>query len=233
MQLTDEQIAHLWDCSEREGETILDGYAREIRFARALLSASKPAAQTLVHHPDERVSMKASEYEALVVAAAPAQSAEPVDYDRVVSICDAHGIGLPVDCIEMVVEIILHAAPQPSPTAVVLGVGRDQDAVTREQVVSWAKLAGVRNFTETSLGILGDFAVFARQARAASPQPVEQTRALTPDAAFRAAQRVYNETGNFSMPEAQILLTGSEIVRLFNLLVQDYAARPAAERQND
>jgi hypothetical protein len=40
--MTDEQIAHLWDCSEREGETILDGYAREIRFARALL-ASKPA----------------------------------------------------------------------------------------------------------------------------------------------------------------------------------------------
>ena len=36
--------------------------------------------------------------------------AEPVDYDGVISICDAHGIGLPVDCIEMVVEIIRHAA---------------------------------------------------------------------------------------------------------------------------
>jgi hypothetical protein len=33
-----------------------------------------------------------------------------VDYDRVVSICEAHGIGLPVDCVEMVVEIIRHAA---------------------------------------------------------------------------------------------------------------------------
>ncbi|VWD49760.1 hypothetical protein BLA17378_08634 [Burkholderia aenigmatica] len=33
------------------------------------------------------------------------------DYDDVVSICDAHGIGLPVDCIEMVVEIVRHAAP--------------------------------------------------------------------------------------------------------------------------
>jgi hypothetical protein len=38
--MTDEQIAHLWDCSEREGETILDGYAREIRFARALLAST-------------------------------------------------------------------------------------------------------------------------------------------------------------------------------------------------
>lgn len=33
-----------------------------------------------------------------------------VDYDRVVSICEAHGIGLPVDCIEMVTEIIRLAA---------------------------------------------------------------------------------------------------------------------------
>lgn len=39
------------------------------------------------------------------------QSSEPVDYDRVVSICDAHGICLPVDCVEMVVEIIRHAVP--------------------------------------------------------------------------------------------------------------------------
>jgi len=34
------------------------------------------------------------------------------DYDDVVSICDAHGIGLPVDCIEMVVEIVRHAISQ-------------------------------------------------------------------------------------------------------------------------
>lgn len=43
--------------------------------------------------------------------ARPQEAAEPVDYERVVSICDAHGIGLPVDCVEMVVEIIRHAAP--------------------------------------------------------------------------------------------------------------------------
>lgn len=46
--------------------------------------------------------------------AAPAQAEQQrdggaIDYDAVVSICDAHGIGLPVDCIEMVVEIIRHA----------------------------------------------------------------------------------------------------------------------------
>lgn len=44
--------------------------------------------------------------------AAPAVA--PLDYDGVVSICDAHGIGLPVDCVEMVVEIIRHAAPAPA-----------------------------------------------------------------------------------------------------------------------
>lgn len=38
-----------------------------------------------------------------------------VDYDRVVSICEAHGIGLPVDCIEMVVEIIRLAASPAAP----------------------------------------------------------------------------------------------------------------------
>ncbi|HDR9068191.1 TPA: hypothetical protein QDA90_003499 [Burkholderia vietnamiensis] len=42
-----------------------------------------------------------------------AQAVEAVDYDRVVSICDAHGIGLPVDCIELVVEIVRHAASPP------------------------------------------------------------------------------------------------------------------------
>ncbi|VWB16532.1 hypothetical protein BLA14095_00483 [Burkholderia lata] len=44
-------------------------------------------------------------------AAAGQEAAEAFDYDDVVSICDAHGIGLPVDCIEMVVEIVRHAAP--------------------------------------------------------------------------------------------------------------------------
>ncbi|MCA8045526.1 Lar family restriction alleviation protein [Burkholderia arboris] len=44
-------------------------------------------------------------------AAAGQEAAKAFDYDDVVSICDAHGIGLPVDCIEMVVEIVRHAAP--------------------------------------------------------------------------------------------------------------------------
>ncbi|WP_244109895.1 hypothetical protein [Burkholderia ambifaria] len=44
-------------------------------------------------------------------AAAGQEATEAYDYDDVVSICDAHGIGLPVDCIEMVVEIVRHSAP--------------------------------------------------------------------------------------------------------------------------
>jgi hypothetical protein len=36
-----------------------------------------------------------------------------IDYDGIVSICDAHGIGLPVDCVEMVVEIVRHATAHP------------------------------------------------------------------------------------------------------------------------
>jgi hypothetical protein len=41
------------------------------------------------------------------VATPPAsREALTVDYDRVVQICEAHGIGLPVDCVEMVVDIV-------------------------------------------------------------------------------------------------------------------------------
>lgn len=43
-----------------------------------------------------------------------------------------------------------------------------RDAVTREQIEAWAKLAGIEHFTEKGLERLGDFAIFARQARAAS-----------------------------------------------------------------
>lgn len=66
-----------------------------------------------------RVKEIASENTTSAMQAEAVQVVEPVDYDGVVSICDAHGIGLPVDCIEMVVEIIRHADLQPSQTAVV------------------------------------------------------------------------------------------------------------------
>jgi hypothetical protein len=39
------------------------------------------------------------------------------------------------------------------------------DAVTREQIEAWAKLAGIEHFTEQGLARLGDFAIFARQER--------------------------------------------------------------------
>ncbi|VWD12898.1 hypothetical protein BLA18628_03331 [Burkholderia aenigmatica] len=49
------------------------------------------------------------------------------DYDDVVSICDAHGIGLPVDCIEMVVEIMHHSTP-PAQVATRQGLTDEQRA---------------------------------------------------------------------------------------------------------
>ena len=52
--------------------------------------------------------------DAALARASEAAAGEPVDYDRVVQICEAYGIGLPVDCVEMVVEIIRLAAPQPA-----------------------------------------------------------------------------------------------------------------------
>jgi len=39
-----------------------------------------------------------------------------------------------------------------------------KDAVTREQIEAWAKLAGIDHFTEKGLERLGDFAIFARAA---------------------------------------------------------------------
>jgi hypothetical protein len=50
-----------------------------------------------------------------------------------------------------------------------------RDMVTREQIEGWAKLAGIEHFTEKGLERLGDFAIFARQARAsdaAAGEPV-------------------------------------------------------------
>jgi hypothetical protein len=73
----------------------------------------------------------------------------------------------------------LYTAPQPSPTAAVLDErAAQQDSVTREQITEWAKRAGFApsQWSEKVFELFGDFAIFAR---AASPQPVEQTRALT------------------------------------------------------
>jgi hypothetical protein len=48
---------------------------------------------------------------------------------------------------------------------------KPSDMVTREQVESWARLAGFKHFTEDGLARLGDFAIFARQALAAPLPP--------------------------------------------------------------
>lgn len=55
--------------------------------------------------------------------------------------------------------------------AVVLDDERaSKDAVTREQIEAWAKLSGIPLMFEKHIEQLGDFAIFARQARAAATQ---------------------------------------------------------------
>lgn len=100
--------------------------------AASPVSAAPAPTSSLKYHPDERVSMKASEYESLVAAAAPAQSAEPValwqsrvilpegrrsewvevSYEGVQTIRKEYADKYEVRA--------LYASPQPSPTAVVL-----------------------------------------------------------------------------------------------------------------
>jgi hypothetical protein len=63
----------------------------------------------------------------------------------------------------VIVPLLRDAAPVPQD-----GDERAHDAVTREQIESWAKLAGIDHFTEKGLERLGDFAIFARQAALAS-----------------------------------------------------------------
>jgi hypothetical protein len=46
-----------------------------------------------------------------------------------------------------------------------MGSAPPTDAVTREQVEAWARLAGIEHFTEKGLERLGDFAIFARGAK--------------------------------------------------------------------
>ena len=87
--------------------------------------------------PDDGAKLLKREFPSFAFAAWQARAAlaraseaagEPVDYDRVVQICEAHGIGLPVDCVEMVVEIIRLAAPQ---------AASEQQAAPGEPVGNW------------------------------------------------------------------------------------------------
>ena len=98
-----------------EAATPADDDTRE-RIARAL---HYPACWDTAAYP----TLESAAWEAIACAklgcstcdsASEAAAAEPVDYDRVVQVCEAHGICLPIDCVEMVVEIIRLAAPQPA-----------------------------------------------------------------------------------------------------------------------
>jgi hypothetical protein len=66
----------------------------------------------------------------------------------------------------------LEAAKLLDSTAPTTGSAPDafaKDAVTREEIESWAKLVGIPTMFEKHLEQLGDFAIFARQSLAASP----------------------------------------------------------------
>ncbi|MEB5483934.1 hypothetical protein QMA69_05405 [Burkholderia pseudomallei] len=145
--LTDKQILELAKKNRRSHHGCEDWYDFRphllLEFARNLLAAS-----TVEQHEaataDDRAAMVKSWgeissqmfakmtpwqfYEAGWVAARIAQPEPAVtderavfDYDDVVSICDAHGICLPVECVEMVVDIVklsgLLAARTSSPNA--------------------------------------------------------------------------------------------------------------------
>lgn len=81
---------------------------------RDLAAAVSPAAAEPCAHDyvrSDRVCTECGE------KTATADERSAFDYDDVVSICDAHGIGLPVECIEMVVEIVKHAELRASQAA--------------------------------------------------------------------------------------------------------------------
>jgi hypothetical protein len=50
-----------------------------------------------------------------------------------------------------------------------------KDAVTREQIKAWAKLAGIPTMFEKHIEQLGDFAIFARMDYAAAPAAPAQS----------------------------------------------------------
>ncbi|KWI69646.1 hypothetical protein [Burkholderia ubonensis] len=125
--------------------------------------------------------------------AAPADERAAFEYDDVVSICDAHGICLPVECIETVVEIVklsgllaARAAASPAAEAVAIPVEWDQDAAIEAlsdfpKGSIWYEFLEEVGFDPTS----GPIYVLTVQGRAmldqlksayfAAPQPTEQT----------------------------------------------------------
>jgi hypothetical protein len=108
--------------------------------------------------------------------AAPASSASEraaedaggaIDYDRVVQICEAHGIGLPVDCIEMVVEIIRLAAPASRANKAV-GLTDEQREVIGQAINLFA-----RGWQAKQIGVLNTLL--------AATQPIDRTARLALD----------------------------------------------------
>lgn len=117
--------SHTW-CSDSQGEHEQAEYVRVDVQAPAVEAGARDESVSMIQTLmldwiNARAGKEAkavwNRIEEKLVAldrASDAEAGEPIDYDRVVQICEAHGIGLPVDCIKMVVEIIRLAAPQPA-----------------------------------------------------------------------------------------------------------------------
>jgi len=68
--------------------------------------------------------------------ALPSDAAQaPIEYDDVARICAAHGIGLPIDCVEMVVEIVRHAARVAPAAAAPQQVGKNALVLSGAQLL--------------------------------------------------------------------------------------------------
>jgi len=97
----------------------------------------------------------------------------------------------------------------------------DRDAVTREQIEAWAKLAGIEQFTELGLARLGDFAIFARRDRSPSAaqlstetvdKPVDRVGGEVLEEAvrkLRSAQICHTNAVQFLISEAIELLSAA------------------------
>lgn len=131
------------------------------------------------------------------------------------------------------------AAPNslPPPDTDLLVMGKDRCGGLRRDVAGmfsghWMSQATQNNcdFEVTHWMLIpgADTAAPAPSASPADQVGAEAKHELTSQIAFLYAQRVYAETKPNAMPEAQILLTGSELVRWFAQVSKEFTAMRAA-----
>lgn len=103
-------LAHASEAAKPSGDDSREKIARALHYPACWDTAAYPTLESAAWEAIACAKLGCSTCD----SASEAAVGEPIDYARVVQICEAHGIGLPVDCIEMVVEIIRLAAPQPA-----------------------------------------------------------------------------------------------------------------------